>query len=508
MTDLKVTDPKTRPTPSAVRARILVTAVALLGALFVLAVARQQGMLASLPPPLGDPRGREAALSAPPLTDAEAREAVRREAGHIAACSFTSGGADPKADGYGALNDDAVTGHGPDWVVAEPGAVGAISLLRAAAFLRAHGGGDAALEPALDGFFDVWLVGHRQGWVVDPHAAGFGGMSARLGYDGSGHRVRADEATPAATGMMLVAMWKRYEYLRDTGRAPAGRAWLARAWAVAEPARDYLLARFDTDTELEHGPASSPDEWLTDAVAARDALLCLDRWAALIGRPDPPCAATADRLRAGIAAMKEDDSWKGYYRLREHDQKDQPTNGDCVDQIAFLPYEADALDPGDPFVRQVSDGWTVGPNAMTAQAADPRGWTYFGTHWHRYFTPRLENDYLYPGPGLQLAKAEWKYARQAHDPVLALRAANRLRWAVAPQYSGLWDKSGGLVDWCDARDRGHSAEGWARFIDTSGYLIQAVLMVSFGQDTRYTPEDAPPASAVTAPPSTTSMVTR
>jgi len=222
-----------------------------------------------------------------------------------------------------------------------------------------------------------------------------------------------------------------------------------------------------------------------------------------MGRPDPQCLATAVRLRSGIAAMKEDDSWKGYYRLRRHDQKDQPTNGDCVDQIAFLPYEADVLDPGDPFVRRISDNWTVGPNAMTAQATDPAAWTYFGTHWHRYFALRLENDYLYPGPGLQLAKAEWKYARRTHDRVMALRATNRLRWAVAPQYSALWDKNGGLVDWRDARDHGHAAEPWARFIDTSGYLIQAVLMVSFGQDTRYTPEDAPPASTVTAPPSTT-----
>ncbi len=483
-----MTDQKARPTPSAVRARIIVAAVALLGVLFVLAVARQQGMLASLPPPLGDPRGREVALSTPPLTDSEAREAIRREAGHIVSCSFTSTKANPQADGYGALNDDTIGDHGPDWVVSEPGAVGAISLLRAAAFLREHGGGDSGMEPALDGFFDVWLVGHKQGWVGDPHSADFGGMSARLGYDAGGRRIRADEATPAATGMMVVAMWKRYEYFADTGRDTAGRAWLARAWAVAEPARTYLLARFDTNTEMEHGPASSPDEWLTDAVAAHDGLLCLDRWAALLGHPDPRCAATATRLRSGIAAVKEDDTWKGYYRLREHDQRDQPTNGDCVDQMAFLPYEADVLDPGDPFVKEISDCWTVGPNAMTAQAADPKGWTYFGTHWHRYFAPRLENDYLYPGPGLQLAKAEWKYAQRTHDKATALRAANRLRWAVGPQYSALWDKSGGLVDWRDARDRGHVAEPWARFIDTSGYLIQAVLMVSFGEDTRYTPE--------------------
>ena len=433
--------------------------------------------------------GRENALSALPFTDAEAQKAIRREADHIAACSYTSAPASKTADGYGALNDDLIGTNGPDWVMAEPGAVGAISLLEAAAFLHSRGEDVRAYETALDGYFDVWLVQHKQAWVDDPHSGDKGGSAARVTYDGQGRRVKSGDATPGATGMTVTAMWKRYEYLQETGRADQAHAWLSRAWPVASGAKDYLLAHFDPNTELERGSAGSADEWLTDAVSAADALLCLDRWGTLVGNGDPQCLATAARLKAGVAAMKQDEAWKGYFRLREHDKDNQPTNGDTVDQIGFLPYETGLLDPSDPFAKRISDAWTVGADgiAMTAQTRDPKNWTYYGTHWHHYTPPRLENEYLYPGPGLQLAKVEWKYGKQAHDPTVTLRAVNRLRWAVGPDYSGLWSPEGGLVDWRDAKDRGHSAEKWARFIDTSGYLIQTILMVNFGRDTTYVP---------------------
>jgi len=473
------------------RRRIL-AAVALAAVVFILAVARQEGMLSFLPFPLGGGHGRETALTRLPLTDSEAQEAIQREAGHIVACSYTSAPATRSDDGYGALNDDPISGHGPDWVVTEPAAIGAMSLLQAAAFGKERGDDVSAAEAALDGFFEVWLVQHTQGWIADPHSGDIGGMAARIYYDARGRWVKSGDATPGATGIMVSAMWKRYEYLTDTGRAAAGRAWLTRAWPLAQSAKGYLLTHFDPNSELERGPASSPNEWLTDAVAASDALACLDRWGALVGAPDPACRATATRLRAGIAAMKEDGPWKGFYRFRDHARDNQPSDGDSVDQIGFLPYETGALDPGDLFVRQISDGWTVGADgiAMTAQTSDPADWTYYGTHWHHYFAPRLENDYLYPGPGLQLAKVEWKYARRTGDHRVYLRAVNRLRWAVSPKYSALWSGEGGLMDWRDAHDYGHAAEKWARFIDTSGYLIQTVLMINFNRDTVYVPENA------------------
>ena len=481
-------NPKARPRSWA---KIAVAAAALAALWFTLAVARQEGMLAWLPPPVGETGVKEVALASSPLSPSEAREAIQRESGHIAACSYTGAGADAGSDGYGALNDDPISGRGPDWVMTEPGAVGAISLLHAAAFLRAQGDDVKTLDTALDGYFDVWLVRHRQGWITDSRDADLGGMASRVAYDSQGKFIRRDEATPAATGMAVVALWKRYEYLRDTGQGSAGRAWLLRAWSAAEPAGRYLRAHFDPKTGLERGPASSPDEWLTDAVAATDGLLCLDRWAMAIGKPDPQWQAAA-RLKTGIAAMREDDERQGYFRLRDHRRRNQPSNGDSIDQIAFLPYEADVLDPADPFVKRISDSWTrSGPTGMTAQAGDPAQWTYFGTHWHHFFSPRLENDYLYPGPGLQLAKVEWKYARRTHDKAVYERAVNRLRWTVSPKYSALWQPGGGLVDWRDSRDYSHTAADWARFIDTSGYLIQVVLMVNFNQDTQYVPEASP-----------------
>ena len=474
--------------------KTLVNVLALVALLLTLALARQDGLMTWLPFSLGDVRGgSEKALTGLPLTDEEAQKAIRREADHITACSYTSASADKTSDGYGALNDDLIGANGPDWVMTEPGAVGAISLMEAAAFLHSRGEDVSSYDTALDGYFDVWLVQHKQAWVDDPHSGDRGGSAARVTYDGQGKRVKSGDATPGATGMTVTAMWKRYEYLQETGRATKAQAWLSRAWPVASGAKGYLIAHFDPNTEMERGSASSEDEWLTDAVSAADALLCLDRWEGMVGTRDPSCLATAARLKAGVVAMKQDEAWKGYYRLREHDKDNQPTNGDTVDQIGFLPYESGLLDPADPFARRISDGWTLGAGgiSMTAQTRDPKNWTYYGTHWHHYTPTRLENEYLYPGPGLQLAKVEWKYGKRAHDPVVSLRAVNRLRWAVGPTYSGLWSDDGGLVDWRDAKDRGHSAEKWARFIDTSGYLIQTILMVNFGRDTTYVPSDRP-----------------
>lgn len=440
---------------------------------------------------------------ASPFTDAEARRAIQREADYIVSCSCTGRSGNGSAASlsgsaaYGALNDVRIGNHGPDWVAPEAAAVGAISLMKAAAFAKAQSEDRQREDAVLNAFFDAWLTEHREGWVLDTHSPEVGGMAARVYYDGQGQRVRADDATPAATGMTVVALWKRYEYLMGTGRQGAGREWLMRAWPLARAAGDYLLRHHETRFNLVRGPASSQDLWLTDAVAATDALRCLDAWANIIQRPDPRYLAAASAITTGIAQMKERGDWANFYRLRRHDQEDTASYGDCLDQICFLPYEADVLPPGDKYARKISDWWTLGGNefSMTPQTTNAADWRYYGTRWHHYFVSHPENDYLYPGPGLQLAKVEWKYAAQTHDPEMHTRAVNRLRWAARKEYSALWlgatDPAGpddGLIDWRDSTNYPHTAETWTRFIDTSAYFIQVTLMVNFNQDTRYVPE--------------------
>ncbi len=133
---------------------------------------------------------------------------------------------------------------------------------------------------------------------------------------------------------------------------------------------------------------------------------------------------------------------------------------------------------------------------MTFPIADTNDWRYFGTHWHYYFTARAENAYLYPGPGLQLAKVEWKYAQRTGDTVALDRARKRLEWAANTNYSRLWfgatasveaSVPNGVVDWRDSGNYANSAATWQRFCDTSAYFIEAVLMIYYGVNTKYIP---------------------
>jgi len=134
---------------------------------------------------------------------------------------------------------------------------------------------------------------------------------------------------------------------------------------------------------------------------------------------------------------------------------------------------------------------------MTPHIDNPSDWRYFGTHWHLFFADKPENHYLYPGPGLQLAKVEWKYAKSTSNQVVLQRACNRLMWAARPQYSNLWlgesktasdGVPSGIIDWRDANNYQNSAANWARFVDTSSYMIEATLMVCFDRDTKYVPD--------------------
>ena len=133
---------------------------------------------------------------------------------------------------------------------------------------------------------------------------------------------------------------------------------------------------------------------------------------------------------------------------------------------------------------------------MTYLTADSSDWRNYGTRYRYSFSPAPENNNLYPGPGLQLAKVEWKYARKTGDTVTLDRARKRFDWARSASYSNLWLGSGGtqeanvpngLVDWRDATNYSHKADNWARFVDTSAYFIEVTLMLEYGVDTRYVP---------------------
>ena len=196
----------------------------------------------------------------------------------------------------------------------------------------------------------------------------------------------------------------------------------------------------------------------------------------------------------------KDQSRPNYFKYRPYlgnNSYGDPTYGDSIDQLTFSPYETGAVSPDD-FAKQISDWWTNGDAEikMTYETEDPSDWRYFGTHWHHYFSGSPENNYIYPGPGFQLAKVEWKYGNASGDPLYSTRSNNRLVWAKSTDNSSLWwfatgeEEAGvpnGFQDWRNANNYYQTAEDWARFVDTSAYFIETLLMNEVGIDTDYNP---------------------
>jgi hypothetical protein len=206
----------------------------------------------------------------------------------------------------------------------------------------------------------------------------------------------------------------------------------------------------------------------------------------------------ADSIGEGIQSLKDNSARKNFFRYRTAPDRYRPTYGDRIDQICFLPYEADVLDAGDPFARTVSDWWTDGSGGirMTYQTTDPDNWRYYGTRLRFLLTDSPESHYLYPGAALQLAKAEWKHAHRTGDPVTLDRARKRFQWARSSAYANLWlgdngiieaEVRNGLIDWRDGASYANIPGTWARFVDTSAYFIEVTLMLEYGVDTKYVP---------------------
>ena len=194
--------------------------------------------------------------------------------------------------------------------------------------------------------------------------------------------------------------------------------------------------------------------------------------------------------------MKDNGPWKGFFRYRSADG--ERSYGDCIDQICFVPFEADVLSPDDPFIRQISDWWTE-PGATArfgmTYSTDGQDWRSWGTRWHYYFSGSPLNDRLYPGPGFQLAKVEWKYGVSTGDQTLMQRALGRLTFGFQAGQASLWfgadgrSEAGvpnGIVDWRNQVLYFRSAQGRERFIDTSSYFIQVCSMIYFHTDTKLT----------------------
>jgi len=410
------------------------------------------------------------------------------------------------ADAYGAINDVRVADRGADWVMPGEGAEGIIALMASVEQMHKMHLPTQRYDAVLDSYFDRWIYKNRQGWDLNPSSPNYGGMASRVYYTPTGHWQRSDGPTSAVTGMMISVMWKRFEYLQATGRQSEAKHWLVAAWPLAKLAGDFISRNYDPSTHMVRGNASPGDLWITDSVLGVVGLRCLEQWSTITGTGEKAnYASLAANVVTGIEAMKDSTRWPNFYRYRDRSHGYAPTYGDCVDQLCFLPYEANVLDCSDVYAKRISDWWTYGGGNvdMTPQISNPKDWRYFGTHWHSFFTDKPENHYLYPGPGLQLAKVEWKYAERTSDATVKDRAIHRLIWASEPQYSNLWlgDSSAaeanvpsGIVDWRDANNYQNTAAGWSRFVDTSSFMIEATLMVCFDRDTKYVPDEAKPAT--------------
>ncbi|HXI51597.1 MAG TPA: hypothetical protein VNH84_08830 [Candidatus Saccharimonadales bacterium] len=433
-----------------------------------------------------------------------AEDALLREAGFIVNCSFTEFAANHSAvqstdDAYGAINVDRIYTSGPDWVNPGESAMAGIGLLAAARQLKILGHDTTTYEQVLNRFFQTWLLARRQSVNTNAADVNHGGIYSRVYYNSAGQWQSNATCTTAVSGQMLCAMWKYYEYSLARGNAVTASNWLQQSWDTARPIGDFIKRMTNATYKLVRGNASGNDLWVSDSAMAAAALRCLDQWAITAGKTKSyDYGALADTIAAGLQQLKDNGTRKNFFKYRSSGSGYAPTYGDSIDQLCFLPYEADTLDPIDPFCRALSDWWTTGSGGinMTYPTAATNDWRYFGTHWHYYFTARPENDYLYPGPGLQLAKVEWKHAQRTGNAVLLDRAQKRLQWAGGTNYSGLWfgatgvTEAGvpnGLVDWRSSTNYPNLAPSWQRFVDTSAYFIEAVLMIHYGVNTKYIP---------------------
>lgn len=434
-----------------------------------------------------------------------AEDLLRKEADYIVDCSYTRHAQNlpsntPTRDATGALNNVRIHNSGPDWVVPSEGAVGMIGLMQAARVLRDDGQSVSTYERVMDAYFDRWLISKRQAIVGS--GTHRGGVVSRIFYNSNGQYDRREGANTGSTGITMVAMYKRYEYLRDTGRKSQADAWLKndKAWRVMKDGFDFINRNYNSTHKMVRARSGQNNLWVTDTVLSACALRCFEQWAKKSGRSAGNSRSRANDLVSGINRMRDDGGdWKNFYRFRDAGKNFNRTYGDRIDQICHLPFESGLISPGDRFAEQISGWWTNGSTnspRMTYQTNQSSNWRYFGTRW-KYFlnSSPASNDYLYPGPALQLAKMEWRTGKARNKSFMVTRAERR--FAFANNKSNLWLGEGstkeanvpnGIVDWRNAKNYSQKADNYLRFVDTSSYMIQVNNMIFFNRDTRYTPQ--------------------
>jgi hypothetical protein len=459
-----------------------------------------------------------AAGAAAPLPDVASQ--LEAELLYITHSSWTA--ANPNSTGWhwfeptsairGAINDIRVPPAAPPnhagWVEPAIEATAAIGMMQGAGYLHGLGRDIATWDSVLDELFWTWELANRQGQNLDPESPDHGAFMRRVDYDALGGEATRDPVWKSdVTALMLTANWKYFEYCEATGQWAQGGAWLAEAFEIQRAGADYLVRLHDTAPagaiHLLPGNSTEPhyDAWVHFAAYAVPALRSASAWARRRGAPHADYDRVADSLVTGLQSMK--DPARGiYYRYVpwQGGSYGPPTHGPSIDQLTFVPVEVGAV-PIDGFAAGISDWFTEGDGevSMTHPTRDPNDWRYFGTHWNWFFAGAPENDRLYPGPGFQLAKLEWKVGAAIADPLYTTRSLRRLDWGRRLEYSALWwfltgevdaGVPNGFVDWRDATDYSSTGETWARFVDTSAYFIEALLMHEAGIDTDYNPSPA------------------
>lgn len=440
---------------------------------------------------------------AAPLRAGWGEDSIRKECDYIVDCSFTTfaqnnSQAQTTDNAYGCINVVRIGGTGhADWVPSGESAMAAIGLMAGAQRLRTSGENIDTYKTVLTRFFNTWMIGSGgRAFDTTTTSATYGGAYSRIYYTVAGAYSSAETPNSTTTAQLVCAAWKYYEFLKNIGDNAGASAWLAASWPKIKRAGDFLKNSYNSTHKLTAGrPAvvNTGDLWITDSAMSHVAYNCLERYCAVGGFTRPFSYTTyAANVKAGIEGMKDTGSWKNFHRFRDRSAGYALSYGSAVDQLCHLPYEADVIVPG-TYCKSVCDWWLANMTHPTTNSAD---WRYYGTTWHLYFDGAPENDYLYPGPGLQLAKTEWKYYKVTGDTAYRSRAANRLAFADSTARSNLWLGSNGgieagvpngIVDWRSALDYNAKAGNWARFADTSAYFIEVVLMVVFDTDTTYQP---------------------
>ena len=412
-------------------------------------------------------------------------------------------------DIYGAINSNRIPPQGVParWAWVRPGisAMASVRMMQGVSYIYSQGVDISRYNSMLDKFFLVWVLEHNQGQNTDSQHPDFGAFEDRTDYDSNGNYV-ADNVIwkTDVTAQIMIANWKYYEYKVSIGQIEQADEWIINAWSIQKNAADYLVRMHDItsafDIHLLPGNSTIAEytAWIHFATNAVPALRGASEWAKLFGESFDDYDIVADDLVIGIQSMK-DDSKNIYFKFVPYNGSTygSPSYGDSIDQLVFSPYETGAV-PIDDFAGQISDWWTNGDGEikMTHQTDNSNDWGYYGTHWHYYFGNSPENDYLYPGPGFQLAKVEWKYGNSISSDIYLTRSINRLNWGTLTEYSSLWwfltneDEvrvPNGFLDWRNTVNYNQTAEVWARFVDTSAYFIEVLLMNEAEIDTDYNP---------------------